>query len=388
MSSVAHVRTHYDCYHHVLLDNWLSRYVVRQATEIIEELQPDLLVGFGLAETSVFHITSQMGAQFRIRHVMRTPDSLAYLDNIPQKSKVLLVSDMVLTGSTAESLKKEIESADSRVIGLLTLLSLSNSTREFGDDIPVRPICTINRPFYPSENQCPLCRCAYPSIEVHSLSDFRRPYEFIHPYDFWEAVHESRAFSSSHIQREGKHFTYYIDIHRLCKFYAEPIARQMLRQLKTLPSYVKPKAILYPESKAAKVFAQEVARQLHINHVMSVSREYLSILPRTDHFELPSNLELIRGKQILVVDDGCNTLKTISEIEDLLNRSHAISVGYLVILNRANVLLTSRKIRESGGKFQFYYHWPVSVYRNEDDCPECGATGATVGDGSEHGTSN
>jgi adenine/guanine phosphoribosyltransferase-like PRPP-binding protein len=373
MPSGAHVRTHYDCYPGVLQDDWLFRYIVNEAAKIIEELKPDTLVGFGLAELSVMHLACQMGGQMKLAYVMQTPASTAYLDKIPRGSKVLLVSDMILTGNTADTIREEIIKTDSEVVGLMTLLALSNSNPHIDADVPVRPLCTVNRTFYRSPDECPLCRCDYPKTEVRTLADFRHLPESVHPYDFWEAVHETEAFSVAHREHDGKHYTYYVDIDKLCSMYAAPIARQLVHQLRDVFAVARPKIIIYPESNAARKMAEAVARELHVERVVPIPRGYLSTLPITDRFDLPQALTMIRDKQVLVVDDGCNTLKTISAIENLLHRVHATSLGYLVALNRANIELTSRKVDESKGKFQFYYNWPVATYRSAVDCPECSA---------------
>ncbi|HVM60186.1 MAG TPA: phosphoribosyltransferase [Verrucomicrobiae bacterium] len=373
MSAEAHVRTHYDCYHGVLRDDWLFRYVVSEAGKIVQKTKPTMLVGFGLAETSVMHLASLVGGQANLAYVMQTPASSDYLNSIPRGSDVLLVTDMVLTGRTATTLLDEIVNAGSTVVGILTLLSLSNSAAYIGDGVPVLSLCKIKRAFYQSESECPLCRCGYPSTEVRSLSDFRCLPEAANAYDFWEAVSETNAFSAQHREYEGKHYTYYVDVERVCTLYDEPIARQLIHQLKSVLEIDRPHIILYPESAAAARLAGAVAKKLHIArvNVLAIRREYLEKPTISDHFTLPNELAVIRDQRVLVVDDGCNTLKTISAVENMLHRAHATLLGYMVALNRANTELTMRKMAESKGKFQFYYHWPVVTYRNKRECPEC-----------------
>lgn len=375
MPSGAHVRTHYDCYPGVLYDNWLFSFVAEKSADIIEKLKPDTLVGFGLTEGSVMYFACQMGGQMKLSYVVKTSASPEYINRIPSGSKVLLVSDMVLTGKTADVLRKEITDAGSEVVGLLSLLSLENSATHIGlgDQVPVFPLCRVKRVFYPAKDKCPMCGCGYPSKEVHSADDFRQLQKVVHPYDFWEAVFETKAFSSTHYVQDGKHYTYYIDIEKLCSMYAEPIARQLLEQLKPVLDVTRPKIILYPESNAARKLAEAVARRLNVAQVVCIPRDYLGRLKTMDPFKLPDELEAIWGEQVLVVDDGCNTLTTISAIETLLRRAHANIIGYLVALNRANSEYTSKKVSESKGKFQFYYHWPVAIYRSQMNCPECAA---------------
>ena len=314
MSSGAHVRTHYDCYPGVLLDSWLFRFVEPAAAKLVEELKPDVMVGFGLADLSVMHFANQMQRNGSPSCVIKGPESNEYLAKIPRGSRVLLVSDIVLTGKSAEELKREIENAGATVVGLLTLLALANSVLQIGGDVPVSAICTVNRSFYESPEECPLCRCEYPEQRVRRRGDFHILSETIHPYDFWEAVHETGAFSSEHKEIHGKHYSYYIDIEKLCTMYAEPIARQLVHQFQLLLHFPPPKFVLYPESAAAKMLAEIVGRHLLVKreNVLPLDREYLASLPSIVNFRLDPSLAGIRKEPVVVVDDGCNTLETIS----------------------------------------------------------------------------
>ncbi len=373
VSSDVHVRTHYDCYHDVLMDNWLFRYVQTKASKAIEHLQPDTLVGFGLADASVLHFASQLGSQLKIPYVMHTPLSTGHLGKLREHSRVLLVSDILLTGSTAQARIKEIQSVGADVVGVLVLLTLSNSKETVADGLPVMSICGLRRPYYNAGDDCPLCRCNVEPKQVKSLLDFRQLPDQVIAYDFWEAVYETRAFDSRHMLNDDRHFTYYIDTEKICGLYAQPIARQLLHQLRHALRYTQPQAVIYPEGTAARLLAEEVARQLVCKKPIEVSRDFLKLLRLRTRVDIPPEFQTIRDKQVLVVDDGCNTLETVSAMEDLLRRSHAAFAGYVVLLNRLIPEVSSKKFDRHDSKYQYYYHWPVQVHARADACPECWA---------------
>jgi adenine/guanine phosphoribosyltransferase-like PRPP-binding protein len=316
------------------------------------------------------HFACHLGGRAHLEYVIQTPSSTDYLAKIPSGSRVLLVSDIVLTGSTANALLDEIEQAGSEVVGLMTLLGLSNSVCSLKNNAPVAALCTLARPFY-TEGECPLCRVQYPRTTVTELSAFRQMPATIRPYDFWEAVLETKAFSAKHHMDRGRHYTYFINIEKLCSMYGDCIARQLLHQLSPVLKLVRPKVVVYPESNASRLLADAVARRLAIRRIIALPREYLNSFPNTGQLLLPQELASLREQPVLVVDDGCNTLRTISAVENLLLRLHSTPIGYLVVLNRASSELTSKKVVTSNGTFQYYYHWPVAVYANGDVCPEC-----------------
>ncbi|MEW8523845.1 MAG: hypothetical protein AB2552_12405 [Candidatus Thiodiazotropha endolucinida] len=377
MKSGVHVRTHYDCYEKILNDNWLYRYVSAESGKFMEEQSPDILIGFGLVSNAVNHLTLSLASEYSIPHLLKTKGEPLNFSNFDGKLKVLLVSDVVLTTTSASQLAEKIEASGHKIVGLLCVLGLQNSKSTFHDCLPIKMLTQLDRPFYLPEEYCPLCDCKYPTTEVKRYEDFRVLPENINAYDFWEAVAESKAFSSIHQELNGRHYTYFIDIRKLLNIYGTSISRQLIHQARNTLEYTAPSVVLFPDSPAACEFAEIISDRLKDSYgellLQPISDTFLNAITHADRFSPPSDFDVdnVRGASVLVVDDGCCSFDTFSAIEELLKRLKCNLVVYLVILNRSSKEVNARKIKQLGGKFQSYYHWPVKIYPDNNSCLEC-----------------
>jgi adenine/guanine phosphoribosyltransferase-like PRPP-binding protein len=376
LQSGAHVRTHYDCYNRILKDDFLYKYVSKNAQEFIDQTKPDTIVGFGLMHDAVAHLTFTIASENSI-----LPTLFSSYDetlNLQPSSRVLLISDVVLTAKSANALADKITKMGAIVIGLICILRFTNSAKTLGNGQPIKDMAEIPRPFYFSKAECPLCACKYPETEVVTLEDFRNRPDRINAYDFWEAVVESRSFNNKHCINNGKHYSYYFDIMKLLDMYGRPIVQQIFHQAKSFIKNAKASAILYPEGDAASYFAHQIADEMFRVSVekipvYEISREYLESIQRQSTFKAPEGVDMdkVLNQNVIVADDGCATFKTLAAIEDILRRSHANMLAYFVVLNRSHKSATKEKVRQLKGHFQSFYEWPIAVYQDGETCPEC-----------------
>jgi adenine/guanine phosphoribosyltransferase-like PRPP-binding protein len=379
MKSNVHVRTHYDCYSLILKNNWLYEYVSGVAGKVIDKLQPDVLLGFGLVTHEVENLTTSLSAEFRKTGIVEHKGLPLDPESVLEGSRVLLISDVVLTGNSATRMAEKVHSEGGEVVGLLCVVGLSNSVKFFFGERPIVPLVELGREYYyPGENDCPLCRCHYPKKIVKTLDDFRSLPDSINPYDFWEAVREAKAFSSRHEVISGRHYTYYISIEKLFRIYRRSIARQLVHQASDLLERKNSiNSIVYPESSAARMLAEEIRDVLKEAvegkiALHEVSRDALDDFIHQERFVVPRELgENLRNKSVLIVDDGCCSFGTFSAMNDLMRRMGCNVMGYMVVLSRASKAEIDEKISHLKGRFQYYYHWPERIYSEEAYCPEC-----------------
>jgi orotate phosphoribosyltransferase len=378
MPSGPHVRTHYDCYQVILHDDWIYKFVSSKARVFIDKIKPDYVIGFGLMHDAVAHITQSIAEENHLPVTFYFPPP-EYID-LHTGHRILLISDVVLTSKSANDLLNKIEKMGALVVGLLCVIRFSNSSKVLSNGQPITHIIEIPRPFYRSNSDCPLCACQYPLTTIKTVDDFKKHPEKINSYDFWEAVHESKAFKNKHFILNGRHYSYFVDVKKLLGMYSQPIVQQILSQTKSLIGSVKPSAILYPEGDSAALFANQISDEwMHstgeLISVIMIPREYLNTFQQQAIFQYPKTLDMdkILNQNVIIADDACATFQTFSTIQDFLRRSHAKILAYFVVLNRSYRSATESKIKHLKG-FQSFYNWPVPVYQNYEKCPECQST--------------
>lgn len=376
MTSGVHVRTHYDCHSEILTNNWLFGYAANESGRFIESTKPDIIIGFGLAEVAVTHFTVLLSSKYNIDHMIKSKGITLNFDNHKGVKRVLLVSDIILTGLAATEIATKLEKNGMTIVGLLCVLGLRNSVKSISKISEIKMLTQIDRPFY-QPGKCPLCDCNYPITKVNTVDDFRHLPEKINAYDFWEGVQESTAFSNTHREIHGRHYTYYVDISKLLVIYAESIARQLCYQARNVLELAMPSVILYPEGEAAAILSSKVAHLLKENFgeiiEQPVPRQFLDDINHTAKFMPPDGFDVdsIRHKQVIVVDDGCCSFDTFAAMDELIKRIGSKLVVYCVILNRSTKELYNRKREQYKDRFQCYYHWPVTIYTDKYNCLEC-----------------
>jgi adenine/guanine phosphoribosyltransferase-like PRPP-binding protein len=165
---------------------------------------------------------------------------------------------------------------------------------------------------------------------------------------------------------------------KVIDMYGSYIARICLKK-SGLISYNDIYAILTPEENAGVKLGELMSNQLSLNRfpTITIKRNIIEeltkakqqvkidkIIKRLDNFSCISN---IRGKKLIIVDDGINqgnTLKGLTKIADYFNSE---ILCYIVLLIRNKEFVSKFEEKPLISMYQFYY----TPWRNNKECIFC-----------------
>ena len=347
-----HVRTHYDITPLISERSRAYEHIAARIDDIRKKAQCDFVIGFGMGQSGIELLCRQLTEDEVLTADYWTKQTQStVLDHLGKHGgRALLVTDVLLTGTTASDLANVIAEAGGEAVGVLAVVGLQNSPNVLGGKLPVTYCAKLRRPFYSMEkphSECPLCTLSgIQTLNVKYEEAFRKSMSREPtPYDFWELLGEANAFLLGHYISTNGNNHYFARAEtakvlvRYGDFVAGVLAEQVIKKIgrQTL------QAIVCPSEEGALHLAYHMAKRLRISagSVIGVDRKHLEMCPPSG-----PNRAIVESYQekffqcagskhpsVLVVDDGLNSTHSLMHMGSLLGGIAAKLAGYAVFIN-------------------------------------------------------
>lgn len=364
LHSKVHVRTHYDIYKLIHNERAYS-FIKEKFEDLCKKRGFDLILGFGLCSMAISELIEALGSSMGIPYGFIYEGAMEFIQSAIERGqkRVMLISDVVNSGKSAKSQIDMVNSLGGEVVGLFVIISMENSVKTI-DGVPVDSCTKFGRTYY-EEDKCRLCKLGYPERPVESADQFREVFKYdTQPLDFWELVDDAKAFRVGHqiIGSVPNHYLYYIDTPRIFKKYGDWIATVLTDKIKRGKINIKNiHHLICPNEEGARLLCEKLATKIEMKHenIELIDREDIrKSSPTGIEKDLREKYEKLIGKNILLIDDGVNTLNTYSGFKNLASGLGASLVAYIIFLNR----LSHQKMlgfEKEDIKFIDFYHWPI-----------------------------
>jgi orotate phosphoribosyltransferase len=305
--------------------------------------------------------------------------------------RVLIVTDVVSSGSLVSRLARYVKDCGGEVVGAAALLDVRHPDDPQTDlDVTVRAL--LRKPIRKYDpRSCPLCERFIPKTAVHrpSLAPevvaggeeerlTRREESHIERLlarreglgeeeELWSILLQSGAMRAGHFIRDEHHFTYYVDTARLV---GAPQVKTIIRRRasrtvsRLLSQCGRIDYVIHPQNYTATVLGEIYADLIpDLPGVLTAVRKSRATFDITGR-----SAEALQDANVLVVDDATNTGRAVLDIFGLLQRFGANCVGVCILINRL-----PHEIFESFDKifpFHFQYFLNLPAY-DGSNCPLC-----------------
>ena len=362
--SKVHVRTHYDI-DNLIHDEKAYSFIKKKFEDLCREKEFDLILGFGLCSTAISALIEALGRSMEIPHNFIYEGAINSIQGAIERGqkRVLLISDVVNSGKTAKKQIGVVNSFGGEVVGLFVIISMENSVKII-DGISVYSCTKFGKTYY-EEGKCLLCKLGYPERSVEIADQFRKVFKYdTQPLDFWELIDDAKAFRAGHqvISSVPNHYLYYIDTPKVFNKYGDWIATVLAGRIKREKINIKNiHHLVCPDAEGARLLCEKLATKIKMKHesIVLIDREDIrKSLPTSIEESVRKKYERLKGKNILLIDDGVNTLNTYSGFKNLASGLGSSLVAYVVFLSRLSPQKMSGFEKEDI-KFIDFYHWPI-----------------------------
>ena len=276
------------------------------------------------------------------------------IENIVKGKRVLVVSDVISSGSFIKNIVMKLYSYDSNVEGVCALVDLRDKSSDHLTEINVNPISLAK---YPIEkirepDKFPIFEINQVSLRPMNLLDERKKTEInflINTNELLDLIDKTNSIIPAHIILGPTHYTYFVDTKTLLENYAEYFSDKILEDLeKKISQYNRKnklnlsledcKFIVTAEGSNAELFLpQAFLKRLPQINWIQIDRIRLSKegMWQLDRFS-PSNLfcDQFNGKIIIILDDGSNTGSTITQLLERFSNFRPKMLFAYVLVNR------------------------------------------------------
>jgi orotate phosphoribosyltransferase len=291
--------------------------------------------------------------------------------------KALVITDVSGTGQLLERIANVIKLEGGRVQGLSTIVETNPYKGHFKRHF--FSLCKYKVDQY-SPASCPACKGpnSLPPYYINPRtntpflsSSSRQEFESItsgneENKEFWDMVRKTDALKTHVLLGEGRrHYYYYIDTYAILSRYIKEIKWNMKCIYGKKPP---PDIILFPSNQSAVMIAK------HLKHTEFPNASLLPADKTGDEYNV-GNSDRMMEKNILIVDDGANTGRTLCGLLNLCMRVNGsidnvracIFVDRLIGEYRNTVV---GKIAEEN--IRSIYRIPIPSYIDEtENCPLC-----------------
>lgn len=294
-------------------------------------------------------------------------------EEIEQNERVLIITDAVCSGRSLSALRNFVNVQGGSIIGLLSVFDPFGSRERTGNDA----IFSYQIKNY-SFQKCKFCEEKQPLFDVDAFTSIPRSSKpdkvqtgegTLDPSVFWEMIIKNHALKQGHWSFNGHHFSIFIETTKLLRNreYLKTIAEEIVIHYGCLFDY-----IIYPSHESAFLMAQAVSEAIERR-----DRKKPIIIPTSKNrfgnkYIIPFNYEkLIKGRTVLVIDDGANFGETLIGIHFLLCNLGPKTTNFCVLLDRLTGVYRQNVDLVLGPDRLFsLFYLPYSAYHS-DDCPTC-----------------
>lgn len=320
--------------------------------------------------------------------------SIVFGRDVEVEERVAIVTDVISTGGLVFRLASHVRARGGELAGVVAVVSVraGNELAEISRRLKVPVEAIFLKPFERhSAEKCPLCKKGLPLVELSGLSlspeiiserdeETLKACEERHirnitdrqenlrdEMEFWRLVNEVKALKFGHFVRDEHHFSYFVETMRILgseehrarlRGKIVDAAKTITRESGTVHFIIHPAN--YCAAVLAEMFAGAMPARPYVLGALRRSRTEYDI-PLADPAEMA-------GKNVVFVDDGANSGKTILEIHGLIQRYGGTCAGVFILVNRLG-----HAIYESFEKlfpFRFLYSLNLPVY-DSITCPLC-----------------
>jgi orotate phosphoribosyltransferase len=304
------------------------------------------------------------------------------LGDLPPGSRVLVLVDVVVTGTLVERVSTAVRRTGAVVVGAGAVVqsqhpnALARDSLRALSGVPMHVVAA---------RDCPRCG----RVERREFNPFahsmtakaptaRSPSQFL-DYDadareFWEYVDLVGAYEHHRVER-GAHYIAFVDTLKMLEH--PEVGAKVVAKLRDLllDRADSPEAILVPNLKRAKVLAERLCDVL----TPKEARRRISLLTacsQNGHWRLSRAARCrLYAKSVLIVDSATGHGRTLDELSMLAHACGASRVGGAVLLSRLTESAEeSFRARLNGGFYRLYNLpvRPVLIYGDDKDvCPVC-----------------
>ena len=341
--------------------------IVGALAEILKLEKFDALVSTSWALAAIARrlITSCAGRQSRcIQHVVvEGYDPPAIFEAVPPGAHVILLVDVVVTGSQIAKVTEELKRQNAASVKAIAIVDAEYTEKRVAD--PFEALCHMPINIAPSA-QCPRCH-TLPRAEFNPVAgrmtkkklEPRSPSEFLEQdpaaRQFWEFVDIAGAFEHHRIIGT-RHYIGFIDTARLLRhrFTGETIVKDLCQRISERSGI--PDTVLVP-ARAKGLFLGRCLVEGFKRYLGKPGVRLAGLRQHSGHFSIQGSPDL-SGQRILVADVAAGHGNTLDELA-LFSSPRAASVAGAVLLSRLSEACEQALDQRLSGGFTKLYSMPV-----------------------------
>lgn len=301
---------------------------------------------------------------------------------INESDKVLILTDVIGTGGLLKRLENYATKVGVKVVGFCAIVDTRNPREKLNRNncVYLSQITFTKHKVKPEEWKDEKIITVDPQ-KLISKTDSKdvRNLAILKKDEFWYMIRNSKALKGRHICYRERHYNYYIDNEIIFKDkdFGEKLANKIIDNLKT-----KVDVVLFPSYSDAKYLVERLNASFMKNEdytitPKSIRAEYNDSLLDYEYTlpDIQSYDNRFNNKNVLIIDDGINSGKTISELIKIASLYKAKNIQVFVFLNRLSTentlkLIENLKLYRVKIAFNFLYWFNCPVY-TKDNCPFC-----------------
>lgn len=368
-----------------------------------EESKPLIIVGYGIPGERLAGELERILGSYQIDSTVvmfkgyYEPRPYAPIPSFDCRT-VLILLPFLSSGTSLKGIVDYIEHDGGEVVGIGALLDGCYYDGELRDRI--KSLCRFKINYYDNSqiNPCPLCNQGDPCYPIHldtfhpiippekveevSLREKLKEPGRADILEFWNMAEAVGALHKDHEYRDGKHYFMYIDTDAILQnsSYRENIIQKMAKWIayryqgrKELPF------ILHPPNKRARVITQNIQAAL-LSWIPQKCPVFTAVEYGNDQYKIFEGQtngyhEEIKGKDVVIVDDGVGTGRTLKAMYQLAKKEDAGNVCAAVLIDRLLDQDREEIMQYFRDNYYAVYTVPIPTYsvkgKESLDCPVC-----------------
>lgn len=305
------------------------------------------------------------------------------LDDIESGSQVLIILDVMITGTLASRLRRIVENSGAHVVGIAVLVRPHSAAWDVSPD--VRYLCEVEMNLNDPIKSCPRCgafeRKVFNPVAGYmttKASKARSPSQFLdqdrEARELWNLVNEVDAYE--HHRREGAtHYIGFVDTRKLLE---APVGRQLCQRLLDILSDAgeTPTVFLVPRRSRASLLAKKLSEAMEDVLKPRPRVIYAARRWRTGRWVVADeDVAALRNNKVLIVDTAVGHGRTIDQLATVAMQCKARSIGAAVLLSRLSPPCEETFRNRFDGRFYRLFNLPIRPVAirggRVDLCPVC-----------------